>query len=136
MASAGLAGLVEKMGAVPPAARTRAPTRSKRPPRRALLRRWLAVGAVAVVAYLYWHPLTTYLERRGEVSRAAASVASLKAERQALQRQLELQRSDAVLVREARRLGYVRPGEHLYIVKGIPEWRRAAARRSSLEADG
>ena len=27
--------------------------------------------------------------------------------------------------REARRIGYVRPGEQLFVVKGIPAWRRA-----------
>ena len=29
------------------------------------------------------------------------------------------------LVREARRLGLVKPGEQLYIVRGIPAWRRS-----------
>jgi hypothetical protein len=28
------------------------------------------------------------------------------------------------LVREARRLGLVKPGERLFIVKGIPAWRK------------
>jgi cell division protein FtsB len=115
---------------------TRAGTRSKRPPRRALLRRWLALAVVATVGYLYWHPSTTYLERRGEVARASASVEELEVRKRQLERQLALQRGDAVLVREARRLGYVRPGEHLYIVKGLPEWRRAAARRASVDGDG
>jgi hypothetical protein len=27
--------------------------------------------------------------------------------------------------REARRIGYVLPGEQLFVVKGIPDWRRA-----------
>ena len=112
------------------------PKKKKRPPRHALLRRWLAVGAVALIGYLYWHPLTTYLDRRGEVTRAASAVADLKTQKKALERQLALQRSDAVLVREARRLGYVQPGERLYIVKGLRDWRRAAARRSTVRRDG
>jgi hypothetical protein len=29
-----------------------------------------------------------------------------------------------MVARGARALGYVRPGEHLYIVKGINEWRK------------
>src|SRR5215210_5774447 len=99
---------------MPPPARTRpATTKKKRPPRRSLLRRWLGVAAIVVVGYLYWHPLTTYLDRRGDVSRATATAASLRAEKRALERQLALQRSDTVLVREARRLGYVYPGERL-----------------------
>jgi len=118
-------------------ARTRSKkARSRRPPRSALLRRWLAVGAVVLFGYLYWQPLTTYLDRRAEVERAAATVAGLEKDEKALERQLALQRSDAVLVREARRLGFVRPGERLYIVKGISEWRRAHAARSSLRDDG
>jgi hypothetical protein len=32
------------------------------------------------------------------------------------------------LARAARSIGYVRPGEHLFIVKGTAEWRRAHAR--------
>jgi cell division protein FtsB len=110
--------------------------RSRRPPRGALLRRWLALGAVFLFGYLYWQPLTTYLDRRSEVERASATVAALQREEKGLQRQLQLQRSDAMLTREARRLGFVRPGERLYIVKGIAEWRRAQAARSSLRDDG
>ena len=109
---------------------------TRRPPRSALLRRWLALGAVFLFGYLYWQPLTTYLDRRAQVERASATVASLEKEEKALERQLQLQRSDAVLVREARRLGFVRPGERLYIVKGVSEWRRARAARSSLRGDG
>ena len=120
-----------------PPARTRSKkARSRRPPRSALLRRWLALGAVVLFGYLYWQPLTTYLDRRAEVQQASATVAALEQDEQALERQLALQRSDAVLVREARRLGFVRPGERLYIVKGIAEWRRAQAARSSLRDDG
>jgi cell division protein FtsB len=119
-----------------PPARTPKKARSRRPPRSALLRRWLALGAVFLFGYLYWQPLTTYLDRRAEVERASDTVAALEKDEQALERQLALQRSDAVLVREARRLGFVRPGERLYIVKGIAEWRRAQSARSSLRDDG
>ena len=31
------------------------------------------------------------------------------------------------LLEEARRLGYVRPGEHLFIVHGVKEWLKAHA---------
>jgi cell division protein FtsB len=120
-----------------PPARTRSKkARSRRPQRSALLRRWLALGAIVLFGYLYWQPLTTYLDRRAAVQQASATVAALEQDEQALERQLALQRSDAVLVREARRLGFVRPGERLYIVKGIAEWRRAQAARSSLRDDG
>ena len=32
---------------------------------------------------------------------------------------------------EARRLGYVRPGEHLFIVHGVREWLKAHPRPAS-----
>ena len=35
--------------------------------------------------------------------------------------------------REARRIGYVLPGEQLFVVKGIPAWRRA---QRTLRDDG
>jgi cell division protein FtsB len=90
---------------------------------------------VAVVAaMLYYQPLTAYLEKRTQVAERAAEVAHLERERQELERRLEAQRSDATMVREARKLSYVRPGEQLFIVKGIAEWRRAQAAREEAEA--
>jgi hypothetical protein len=38
----------------------------------------------------------------------------------------------ATLSHEARALGYVRPGEHLYIVRGIDQWRKR--QRASMMA--
>ena len=99
--------------------------KGKRPPRAALARRWLVVAVLGIVGYLYYHPLVTYLEARGEVAAQVAEVRALERERQALERRLAAQTSNRVLLAEARRLGYVQPGERLFIVKGIPEWRRA-----------
>jgi hypothetical protein len=42
-----------------------------------------------------------------------------------LERRLAASTSTEALAREARRLGFVKPGQHLYIVKGIPAWLRA-----------
>ena len=39
-----------------------------------------------------------------------------------------------MLGREARRIGFVKPGERLFIVKGIVEWRRA--RRATMRGGG
>ena len=41
-----------------------------------------------------------------------------------LEGRIERADSGHVLVREARRLGLVKPGEQLYIVRGIPAWRQ------------
>lgn len=102
--------------------------RRRRPPRSAIVRRWLAVGVLALVAFLYYRPLTTYLETRGEMARASAEVRALEAQKRDLERRLAAQTSTETLVREARRLAYVKAGERLFIVKGIPEWRRTGAR--------
>ena len=88
-------------------------------------RRWLALVVVAVVAFLYYHPLRSYLETRRELQARAAEVELLAARKRQLEHRLAVQTSDPALLREARRLGYVKPGERLYIVKGIPAWRRA-----------
>jgi cell division protein FtsB len=99
--------------------------RSRRPPRAALLRRWLGVAAVVIVAYFYYHPLRTYFETRSELSSRRAEVQRLEAQKRELQQRLAASSTADALARGARTLGYVRPGEHLFIVKGIQEWLRA-----------
>lgn len=89
------------------------------------MRRWLAVAALGLVAFLYYHPVTTYLETRERAGQSAAEIRELEAENALLGDRLARQTSTESLVREARRLAYVKPGEQLFIVKGIPEWRRA-----------
>lgn len=96
--------------------------------------RWCMVGALAFIAFLYYRPLTTFLHTRGQLADRRAEVADLRVERQRLETRLAATASTDVLVREARRIGYVRPGERLFIVKGIPEWRRA--RRATIGHDG
>jgi cell division protein FtsB len=86
------------------------------------------VAAVVIVAYLYYHPLRTYLETRHELSTRRTQVAELAEQKRELQRRVAASASLGAVAREARRLGYVRPGEHLYIVKGIQVWRDRAAR--------
>src|SRR2546423_13756577 len=101
---------------------------SRRPPVSSLARRWSAVAAVVIVAYLYYHPLRTYLETRHELSSRRAQVAQLAEQKRDLERRLAASTSLGAVAREARRLGYVRPGEQLFIVKGIQVWRDRAAR--------
>jgi cell division protein FtsB len=117
-------------------ARTRRPARARKHslPQATHLRRWLAVGVIGLVAFLYYHPLTHYLHARGEVAKVQTQVGGLEAREARLQQRLAAQTSNEAIVREARRLGYVKPGERLFIVKGIPEWRQA--HRSSIGGDG
>jgi cell division protein FtsB len=100
-------------------------------PRRLRIRRLAAVAVLALVGFLYVQPLRTYLDRRDTVARRSAEVRALDAERRQLERRLAAQTSTAALVQEARRLALVKPGERLYIVKGIDAWRREQARRAA-----
>ena len=99
--------------------------RSRRPSRASLVRRWLGVAAVVIVAYFYYHPLRAYFETRSELASRRAEVLRLEAQKRELRQRLEASTTADALAREARTLGYVRPGEHLFIVKGIQGWLRA-----------
>jgi cell division protein FtsB len=105
----------------------------RRPPRTTIALRWAAVAALAIVAFLYYRPAHSYFSTRSALDQRSAEVAQLRAEHAALARRLARSSSKVALGREARRLGLVRPGEQLYIVKGINAWLRdhASTMRSS-----
>ena len=96
----------------------------RRPARSIVLRRWLAVGALVLFALLYYRPLKAYVDAHSELGHRAQVVHQLQADKARLEHQLGSSTSLATLSREARALGYVRPGEHLFIVKGIDQWRK------------
>jgi hypothetical protein len=96
---------------------------ARRTSRTVFVRRWVAVGLLVLVGLLYYRPLKAYVDARGEQSQRAAAVQQLEQEKARLERRLGASTSLGTLAREARALGYVRPGEHLFIVKGIREWR-------------
>jgi cell division protein FtsB len=86
--------------------------------------RLLALGAAALVAFLYWKPLHSYTHTKAELQTRQAQVASLKAEKAKLQRKIALAGTKEELVRQARKLGEVKPNEQLFIVRGINAWRK------------
>ena len=96
----------------------------RKPPRSSIFLRWLAVGAILLVALLYARPLRSYLNTKNQLAQRAADVRALEAEKRDLQHQLANASTPEALQREARRLGLVRPGERLFIVKGISAWVR------------
>jgi cell division protein FtsB len=93
----------------------------------------IALAALALVGFLYYRPVQAYIKAQAAFDERAAEVRRLTAERTELRRRLRLGDSGTALVREARRLGLVRPGERLFIIKGIDAWRkaRAAAERAA-----
>ena len=97
-------------------------------------RRWLAVGALALIALLYYRPLTAYVHAKSELGAQRTVGNRLEGEKATLERRLGASTSPLTVAREARSLGYVRPGEHLFIVKGIAEWRKRE--RASLAPRG
>ena len=100
-----------------------------RPRRRRKLARWLALGFVVLLALLYYRPVRAYVETKQTLESRTARVRELADRKRDLEERLAKIRSGSTLVRGARRLGLVKPGERLFIVRGIPEWRRAHARR-------
>ena len=91
------------------------------------MRLWLVFGGVLVVAFLYYKPARTYLHTRHTVAQRTAEVQQLRRQHDELQRLVAATASDAELAREARRLGLVKPGEQLFIVRGIEHWLKAHA---------
>ena len=79
---------------------------------------------VCFVAFLYSQPLRSYLSTRDALAQRAQEVRDLRAEKLRLQRRLAAADTPEAITREARRLGYIKPGERLFIVKGIAAWRR------------
>ena len=107
-------------------------TRSQRPSRSRLALRWLGAAVLVAVAVAYVHPLRSYLAARSTLAERKHEVTSLAAQNRRLERRLERSGTDAFVEREARRLGLVKPGERLFIVKGIPAWRALHERGATI----
>ncbi|MDQ2984916.1 MAG: septum formation initiator family protein [Actinomycetota bacterium] len=105
----------------------------RRPPRSTLALRWLAVAGLALIALLYYQPFKTYLAKRHEVAQRTADVRSLRAANRFLRRRVADSDGPAAVARQARRIGFVKPGERLFIVKGITAWQHA---RTTIERGG
>jgi len=92
--------------------------------RRRLRLLW-AIAIVGISVYLYYRPISSYLETRNDLATSRSDVESLRLVKAELELRLVNSTSVGSIEREARRIGYVRPGERLFVVKGIPAWRKA-----------
>jgi cell division protein FtsB len=81
--------------------------------------RLLAAGALVAIAIAYVSPLRAYFAAKDELAARKAEVAQLEREQAKLERRLATSGTDAFIEQEARRLGLVRPGEQLFVVKGL-----------------
>ena len=79
--------------------------------------RWIVAGVLAAIAFSYVPPLRAYLAARGAVAARRADVASLERKNRELERRVAYAKTAEFVEREARKLGLVRPGERLFIVK-------------------
>ena len=82
----------------------------------------------AAIAFSYVHPLRSYQSARARVEERKAELATLERENARLEQRVALADEDSFIEQEARRLGLVRPGERLFIVKGVESWRKASVR--------
>jgi cell division protein FtsB len=84
------------------------------------LSRLALVCVLGALLYLYasagFSLFSTWQEARGD----AAQVAALQRHHAALEAQRAALENPQTLVREARRLGMVRPGEQTYVITGLP----------------
>ena len=75
---------------------------------------------LAVVGYLYVQHALSYLATRSQAERQQAIVRQLARENKALAAQQQALNDPATIIRDARELGMVRPGERPYVITGLP----------------
>jgi hypothetical protein len=89
--------------------------------------RWDRVGRAALlcvlagIVALYVPPARSYFVARGEAAGKHAEVQRLEREHARLKARAKALTQPETLEREARRLGYVKPGEKAYVIEDLPE---------------
>jgi cell division protein FtsB len=87
---------------------------------------------LVAIALGYIHPIRAYRDARAEVAGQRSDVSRLAHANARLERRLARAETNAFIVREARRLGLVRPGERLFIITGVGRWQKERARRPGI----
>lgn len=106
---------------------------SKRPRRRsrpARALRWVGLVILLAVAVGYVQPLRAYRDATADVAARKAHIARVARTNADLERQLAETETPEFVAREARKLGLVKPGERLFIITGIDEWKEARRARA------
>ena len=80
---------------------------------------------LVVVAYFYYRPLVSWMHTRSALAKRESQVGALERQKSELEQAVTRATSLPSLSRRARRIGLVQQGEQLFIIKGIPAWRRA-----------
>lgn len=110
-----------------PAARRAQRPRAKQPAWRGPAGiRWDRVARVSLLVVLlvvvlsYLGPATKYLQAWHLAGETRAQVQNLRADNERLTKEAKLLQQPATIETEARRLGLARPGEQVYVVRGLP----------------
>ncbi len=118
----------------------------RRPPRRASGRkarrlpkparplRWIGLVVLLAVAVGYVQPLRAYRDARDDVAAQRAEVDRIAHANVTLEQRITEAGTAEYVEREARRLGLVKPGERLFIVTGIDEWKQERRARAKANA--
>ncbi len=122
-----------------PARRASKRRRRRWKPARAL--RWIGLVVLLAVAVGYVQPLRAYQDATDDVAAQKAQIDRIERTNAVLEQRLEATETPEFVEREARKLGLVKPGERLFIVTGVDEWKRerraqAAARHTARPVDG
>jgi cell division protein FtsB len=97
-------------------------SRRRRPlSRSARALRLLGIAVLLAIGFAYWQPVRAYVSARDEVAARQDEKAALVSEQKRLERRLASADTDAFIEREARRIGFVKPGQRLFIVTGLGE---------------
>src|SRR3954470_5731574 len=89
--------------------------------------RWDRVGRCALLAVfvgivvLYVGPATSLIRAVGQSKQRDAEAGALQREHDRLAARKRALQRPGVLEREARRLGYVKPGERSYVIRDLPK---------------
>jgi hypothetical protein len=86
-----------------------------------VLVRWLGVAVILAIAVAYVQPIRSYYRAKDDLARKRETRTALLRKQAALRHRLDLVATDDFIAREARRIGLVRPGEHLYVVRGLDQ---------------
>jgi cell division protein FtsB len=115
---------------------------SRRPPRRPPKRkarrirrpahalRLIGLVVLLVVAVGYVQPLRAYRDASANVAEGKAEVERMASANTRLEQRIAETETPEFVAREARKLGLVRPGERLFIVTGIDEWKQERRARA------
>ena len=93
-------------------------------------RRFVLLVLLGLIALLYAGPLRAYYNKRELVNQQRTQVELLRSNKHELEQKLRQASTREAAEREARRFWYVKPGEHLYVVLGIGDWRKSRAHHS------